>query len=455
MKKHRFTAALSAVMLGMAVTAGNVSLAMVPAYANTDNLPADQQGGPNVFPDGYEPDEITPSNEEEPSSSIDNPILDPEKSDTNNSEITAVAEVPDGFEPDVYIQIQNQTTRDVYQITIPNEKSYRGDAWVPAGDYTVLFAGVPEDTTNQFPFDLPNPSYFTAEEDGNKTLTVRLSNYDEVYDMLHSKEPEPEEPDDTSSEEEKKPSDLVVVPSILPWRTVSKTGGESTGSDQIIEMSYDPNVLVQDTYSGIIKISHSGGIGTGKFKMSLDGGKSWSKEIGLTSDYTIKIAVDGKPFDTGVHLHFDESEYLIGTTYSFSTLKEWQVQHQGDGTGIVYFGGVPKHDVAAVIKIVNGGVPGKATYQYSEDGGKTWNDEAVLPQNGTITTDSEGLTCRLTNGVYVEGDTYKCQITGVPDKDYTTIILLGVGGTVAVLVGGILFYLNSKKAKADTYQLLR
>lgn len=453
MSKSKLSTILSTVMLGLALTAG------IPAYANTDNLPADQQGGPNEFPDGYEPDQSQESDDEAgPSSSVDNPILDPQKSNENNSEIIAKADVPDGFEPDTYLQIQNQDTRDVYQISILNENDYRGDAWVPAGDYTILFAGVPEDTTNKYPFELPNPSYFTAEEDGSQTITVRLENYDEIYDMLHSQNDEetdetPSEDETTSDQTEELPSDAAIVPDIYPWRVVNKTGGE--GGTETIEVSYDPNTQVQDVYNCVVKISHSGGLGTGKFRMSLDGGKNWSNENDLTADYSIRILEDKKPFDTGIHLHFEDTDYTIGTTYSLSTLKEWKVTHSGSGTGVFYFGGVPKYDIAGVVKIVTGGTPGKATYQYSEDGGKTWQDEEVLPQNGVLDTGNDDITCRFTKGVYMEGDTYKVSIVGVPDKDYSTAILFCAIGVAAAAVFGILFYLNSKRAKADTYEIVK
>ena len=120
-----------------------------------------------------------------------------------------------------------------------------------------------------------------------------------------------------------------------------------------------------------------------------------------------------------------------------------------------YFGGVPKYDIAGVVKIVTGGTPGKATYQYSEDGGKTWQDEEVLPQNGVLDTGNDDITCRFTKGVYMEGDTYKVSIVGVPDKDYSTAILFCAIGVAAAAVFGILFYLNSKRAKADTYEIVK
>lgn len=385
-------------------------------------------------------------------SSTDYPIINSLESDENTVMISAVATVPEGFTPDAFVQIQNDETQEVYEVVAYEEDAFTGSAFVPAGSYTVIDSGIVGDANDEFPVEDINPSSFTVDDGAQYTISMTLANYDEVDAALGNTAADATEvsTDETTESDTTDTSDTATAAEeqgVYPWRVVA---GGNAG-----DLTYDGMPI--DAYDVQIKISHSGKIGTGTFRLTLDGGTSWSPDYDIVKDYEIKTMQNGEAVSTGITLHFNEDvDYKIDTTYSFSTLKEWEVEHQGTGTGVFYAGGVPESaGYAIVIKFIESGVPGEATYEISTDGGRNYSDETVLPEDGTIDIGDSNVSIQYDDGDYVAGDVYRVQIIGVEPVDHTTTIILAVCGVIAGIAIIFVAYLLSRKAKKSDFEIVK
>ena len=88
----------------------------------------------------------------------------------------------------------------------------------------------------------------------------------------------------------------------------------------------------------------------------------------------------------------------------------------GQGTGSVSVSGVASADADLVVKIIDTGELGAASFEYSADAGETWSAETTVPSGGTYALSSYGVLLTFARGPtgsgdsFVEDDLYACTL---------------------------------------------
>lgn len=375
-----------------------------------------------------------------------NPYETLEKDSVNTCRVSSTTPMPDGFEYNLTTLIRNDETNEYYNIHQYAAEDHIGHTYVPAGTYTVISITVDGDEMDAYPITLESAETFSLETGETASITSTFDRFNEIDESVNG--PSDDEDEDASSEatEDESISELGSdeVPDIMPWRTVSQNGKGPM-------ISYDG--LANDAYNVTITITHSGNVGTAEYTMNCGYGTSEAAPVPSELKITIPQE-DGTEFDTGLTVYFPEGDYRIDTVYKFSTMREWQVNEIKNGTGFAYMAGVPDVDSTFVylVKIVEPGIPGSATYMLSRDNGETFGQETSLPSSGVIEDDY--VTIKLTNGTYEEGDIFYADVVGVGKKDYSNYVYLAVAVVAAVIIGGASFVLIKKKAGKDKYDLV-
>lgn len=376
---------------------------------------------------------------------IDNPYEGLEKDEVNTCRVTSSIEMPDGFEYNVHTLIKNNDTEEYYLIHQYAADDHIGHMYMPAGSYTVTEIAVDGDDTNAYPITITSDETFEIEDGSVYSITATFDRFDEINKEVNGEDAGEESTEGSTEDvidEDSEASD--IVPDIMPWREINHEGD---GPD----ITYDG--LANAAYNVEIKITHSGQIGEARYTLNINGTKSEEAEVPSTLNLTVPGA-DNTTIDTGLAVTFPAGEYRIGDTYSFSTLREWQVSTMQTGTGVAYMGGVPSQDgtFVYVVKIDEAGIPGKATYVLSRNNGETWGTETVLPTTGIITDGN--VTIHLTNGAYETGDMFYADIVGVGQKDYSMYVIVAIAGVAVIAVGTLGFILVRKKAGKDKYDIV-
>lgn len=394
----------------------------------------------------------------------DNPYKDLAKDSINSCRISSSIEIPDGFEYNIHTLIENLETEEYYLISQTAADDHTGHIYAPAGSYKVIEIAVDNDEDNDYPITRTTDETFDLETGATYSIEGTFDRYDEINEATNgaSTEDETADPDgdavdsseenddgdgtDITTEDGTVIKNADIVPDIMPWRVVSQSGKGPM-------ISYDG--LATGAYTVNIKITHSGPIGEAKYIMNFGYGTT---EEALVPE-TLKIVAEGKgqdgsDIDTGLTITFPEGEYKIDTVYTFSTLREWQVDKTQQGTGVVYMGGVPEVDASYVylIKVVEPGALGQATYVMSIDNGETWSNETVTPSNGRLEVNN--VTIQMTTGTYETGDLFYADIVGVGKPDYSNIVIAAVVGIALVALGTVSVILIKKKSGKDKYDIV-
>ena len=179
------------------------------------------------------------------------------------------------------------------------------------------------------------------------------------------------------------------------------TGLEHTGTGPEAEVS-GTNAENGDV---VVEIVAGGELGTATYKLSLDGGETWTDATATPANGQIAAG------DTGTTLVLDsETDQVTGDTYTWMVRAAIEpIAHIGTGPEISASGD-PVRAAEIVLLITEGGALNEATYQLSYDGEDAWELEKTLPLDGSLELDDTGVTITLPEGTYVTGDTYSFQL---------------------------------------------
>ena len=133
----------------------------------------------------------------------------------NACEVMITARIPQGFGHNCYADIMNVDIGSVIRFTLYSDNGYSAYAFVPPGHYTMLDAGVYDDTTGRYPFALSNDWDLASGEMAE--LTVESVAYDEIEAEIQQKRnpqavvTEPaQDPSSVTTDQEEKPTESAA-----------------------------------------------------------------------------------------------------------------------------------------------------------------------------------------------------------------------------------------------------
>ncbi len=115
-------------------------------------------------------------------------VADLASSEENNCQLTLSADVPEHFDANIYVQLQNDSTGAIYQYTLYalNDHAQRG--YIPDGDYRMIECSVYEDINGAFPFVLAED--FTMKKGDVRALNILLKDPESAINAISERYPE-------------------------------------------------------------------------------------------------------------------------------------------------------------------------------------------------------------------------------------------------------------------------
>lgn len=166
----------------------------------------------------------------------------------------------------------------------------------------------------------------------------------------------------------------------------------------------------------LLHVTVSGALNVAKYKLSLDGGKTFEVETNASE----QLAIGTGERATGTTLLFaSDAELVEGTTYAFSVRTSISpVRRIGDSSspllGVEIAENSPTGGVLAgatlVVHIVMSGARNTGTYRLSVDGGDSYGNVRTIPLGGVLTVPDYGVNITFPEGTFIAGTTYTCQL---------------------------------------------
>ena len=360
---------------------------------------------------------------------------DTSKTDETPNQIEGVCQIPEGFGLNAYIEVADEEGTHYY-ISVSQENGYSDRAYVKNGTYSFVSAGVYGDNTGKYTFDLvQGEEEFTLDGENNSffCIKVKITNYDEIKAQIEE------------NKGEEKPKVLEYAPTGLKGVTIDSTGvlyyeTKSTSSKGTIEIYGNAT----NDYKVYVEIIEKGVVGEAKFKLSLDGGKTFigddttSEEFDLGS-YGITI---------GFKTEVDTDELQVGDTFTADVPATNYVSQLNPLESNVVVAGASKEDYQLMIDILSSETLGKAKFSISTDSGKTIDVTDTIPENGIYKY--KDLTIYFyTSDVFSKGDQYMSSIeTHIEKSSYLGIVILA-SVLVASFIAFLVFLLMHAEKKTD------
>ena len=143
------------------------------------------------------------------------------------------------------------------------------------------------------------------------------------------------------------------------------------------------------------------------------------------------LLVASLAFSCPVAVHAEDSKELE-IIVEPEVPSDFEVVHNGTGSGKIGITGEQKAEYDLQIRIVSTGLLSQSTFAYSADGGVTWSEEVLVPLSGYYTLGNSGLTINFylpatENALFLQNDLYECYI---PDP-LTRIVIQQEGNSDA------------------------
>ena len=378
-------------------------------------------------------------------------------SEENNCQLTIAADLPDGFDANIFVQMKNYTNGNIYQYTLYAVNKFLQRGYVPEGEYCMIECGLYDDVNGTFPFILPED--FVLKNGEVKAITLTLKDKEmaekEIGKRLH---------EGIDEKENKKISNNVFTSSDFDV-TFSGTGTGSmavTGSqrsalkilakvnksglpgDMTVNISYDdgmtfPLTDVKVPYSGIVNLE-----GTG---------------LKLVFEAPIYEAVGDRSRG-----HFDEGDTFrsvihdpkSGVEYSGKYKSRARLELIDEDPDVSIYDQMVKYNIKRIeVDVIKGGGPGEAVVRYSLDG-KAFSDEMIVPLSGSWaiggTTLNINFYVQTGDLVFETGDSYIAEPVAETQNAYISILI-----AIALLFGAgafaVWYYFKKQMIPEDIYTI--
>ena len=126
------------------------------------------------------------------------------------------------------------------------------------------------------------------------------------------------------------------------------------------------------------------------------------------------LLVASLAFSCPVAVHAEDSKELE-IIVEPEVPSDFEVVHNGTGSGKIGITGEQKAEYDLQIKIMSTGLLSRSTFAYSTDGGVTWSEEILVPLSGYYILGNSGLTINFylpatENTLFLQNDLYECYI---------------------------------------------
>ena len=360
---------------------------------------------------------------------------DTSKSDETPNQIEGVCQIPEGFGLNAYIELQDADGIHYY-VCVSQENGYADRLYVQNGTYNFVSAGVFGDYTGQYKFDLvEGDGEFELDGESNSffCVKVKISDYDQISEEINEKQGIETQ---KSLDVGKTSIDGVTIDSTgeLYYRTDNKS---DKGTLEIFGNAAND----YDVYAEIIE---SGVVGEAKFKLSLDGGKTFIGED-ITSDefdlgsYGIKMK-----FKTAA----DTDELSVGDVFTAHIPATYYISQLNPTENNLIISGIAKQDSQLKVDILSTETMGKAKFSVSFDGGNSVSITDTVPVNGVYQMGDLTLYF-YTIDKFSKGDTYTAFIkSNYEEPSYIGYIVLAAICT-ALLISGVAYLLLHVEKNSD------
>lgn len=391
-------------------------------------------------------------------------------------QVNCKAIIPDNFGMNCTIEMFRVDTEDDpndYRVVLYPINDYADRIFLAEGVYAV-WVHIPGDNTGQFPLDFPTEIELKADE--VFLLEAKLTHYDEIAA-------------DIAERLGTELKTCVLCGSVLDSANTctNKDCSSVTANNEVEEQApiesntsitdKNPTTVIFDhagtseaiiyatgtqttEYNIVVEIIKSGAVSEAVYKLSLDGGQTYSEDTVLPLSGVVVLN------STGLALNFQGTfeEGDVYTAWFRNLAKDITVINQGDGYATVEL--LPTEERAYTydimyankylfrLEIKKDGAPGEAVFVYSLNNGEEYSEEMYIPEDGVYIIGDTGLKIVFNapnNETFKRGDVYYVYLNYPEEQSYTSLYILLAVISIAVIV--VFVMLLGKKKKDSEYNL--
>ena len=381
-------------------------------------------------------------------------VMNIPSSEENNCQVTIKADMPDNFDANIFVQLKNYDTGNIYQYTLYAINSFTERGYIPDGEYRVIECSVYDDINSTFPMNIPED--FTLKYGEVKTLTVDLQDeaaaVEAIAERLHQ-----EAEEGTKDLSEFTVSDFDVTFTGTGSGKMAVTGTQSQAmtivakikegglpGDATVDISLDDGMTFNMTdvkipYSGMVKLS-----GTGLTLVFETSKKSVLGEL--------KYGV----FDAGDTFRCVVHDPTTGVTYGGEYKGNTRLELVDEDPDVSIYDQMTAYNIPkVVVKVIKGGTPGEAVVQYSLDG-DTFSDEMIVPESASWPINETSLTLHFYTKVgqihFNTDDEYTVEPYKENKKSFIGI-LLAISALFAAGAMAVWYYFKKQIISQGVYQI--
>ena len=381
-------------------------------------------------------------------------VLNLPSSEENNCQVTLNADLPEGFDANIYVQLKNYDNGKIYQYTLYAVNNFTQRGYIPEGEYRIIECSVYDDINNSFPFNIVDD--FTLKYGEVKSITVSLQDEAAAVDAI-AERLRLEAEAGTKDLSEYTASDFDVTFTGTGSGNMAITGAQSQAmtivakvtkggipGDMTVDISLDDGMTfnltnVEVPYSGMVKLT-----GTGLTLVFEVSKKSVLDEIEYGQ------FAEGDTFRSVIH------DPTTGVNYGgeYKGMTKLQLVDENPDASIyeqmVYYN-IPKVE----IEVIKGGALGEAVIKYSLDG-ESYSDEMIVPESGTWQINGTTLSINFyaTKGSvsFNTGDTYTAEPYQETKQGFIGI-LIAVGTIFAAGAIAVWYYFKKQIVSQGVYTI--
>lgn len=376
-------------------------------------------------------------------------------SEENNCQLTISADLPEGFDANVFVQLKNYSTGSIYQYTLYAVNSFVQRGYVPEGEYRVLECSIYDDINGTFPFLIPED--FEMKYGEVKALTLSLKDREGA-----------------KKEIERRLKDGLDIKLDSANFSFTKSNFDvkfnGTGNGRVAVTGSQNSAL-----KIFIKIVRPGLPGDMTADISFDDGMTFPlKDVEVPYSGTVDLEGTGLTliFEVPVYEadgdracgHFDRGDTFrsvihdpkSGVEYSGKYKSRAKLEIIDEDPDVSIYDQMVRYNLKKVeVDVIKGGEPGEAVIKYSLDG-KYFSDEMLVPYSGKWPIDGTTLSisfyAQAGDLVFETGDSYIAELFKETRNGWMGFLL-----AIALLYGAgalaVWYYFRKQIVPEDVYTI--